>query len=41
MSVCVVRYLSLALGAAVLLLVFLAYLRPSFLLELGTRLQLC
>lgn len=34
-------YLPLALIATVLVLVFLAYLRPAFLLEWGTRLQLC
>jgi hypothetical protein len=31
----------LGLLAAVLALVFLAYLQPSFMLELGSRLQLC
>lgn len=36
-----VRYLLLGLLALVLTLVFMAYLQPAFLLELGTRLQLC
>lgn len=35
------RYLLLALLATVLALVFLSYLQPAFLLEWGTRLQLC
>jgi hypothetical protein len=41
MSLRFVRYLSMGLLATVLTLVFLAYLQPSFLLELGSRLQLC
>ena len=35
------RYLSLGLLALVLAVTFLAYLQPAFLLELGSRLQLC
>lgn len=41
MSPVLIRLLFLVLLAGVLLLVFLAYLQPSFLLEWGTRLQLC
>lgn len=35
------RYLSLGLLALILAVIFLAYLQPAFLLELGSRLQLC
>ncbi len=35
------RYLSLGLLALILAAIFLAYLQPAFLLELGSRLQLC
>jgi hypothetical protein len=41
MSLRLTRCLVMGLLAAVLILVFLAYLQPSFLLELGSRLQLC
>jgi putative flippase GtrA len=41
MSLRFTRYLVVGVLAAVLAFVFLAYLRPSFLLELGSRLQLC
>jgi hypothetical protein len=41
MSLRLTRYLVMGLLAAVLALVFLAYLQPSFMLELGSRLQLC
>ena len=41
MSSTLLRYLSVGLLALVLGLTFLAYLQPAFLLELGSRLQLC
>ena len=41
MSLPTLRYLSMGALAVVLTLLFLAYLQPSFLLELGARLQLC
>jgi len=41
MSSTLLRYLSLGVLALVLGLIFLAYLQPALLLELGSQLQLC
>jgi hypothetical protein len=35
------RVIACAAGALVLALVFMAYLRPGFLLDLGNRIALC